>query len=85
MSRRTFVAAVGAALMAARNRLRLVTACRKRTLDTGGHTGRPYNGDGAGALGLSAQTRQPSGRAMRVIYDGIEGWYFCRQRAETAG
>ena len=38
----TPVAAVGAALMAARNRLRLVTVCRKRTMDTGGHTGRPY-------------------------------------------
>ena len=40
--RRTSVVAVGAALMAARNRLRLVTVCRKRTMDTGGHTGRPY-------------------------------------------
>ena len=40
--RRTPVAAVGAASIAARNRLRLMTACRKRTLDTGGHTGHPY-------------------------------------------
>ena len=28
--------------VAARNRLRLVTVCRKRTMDTGSHTGRPY-------------------------------------------
>ena len=42
--RRTSVVAVGAALMAARNRLRLVTACCKRTLNTGGHQGRIYGG-----------------------------------------
>ena len=57
-----------------------LSQARGNRSQAGGHTCRPYNGDGVGAFGKGAQTARPHGRAMHAPTVKTAARFRCRGR-----